>query len=397
MRAWTLRTPGPRDWLSREFANFLASVGGALLAGAALATVATWLIPGLAPEWQLAIGAGVGALGLLAAARSLVPALGETGANVLVIGRGDLAAKLCLDLLERQPTRRFDGTFDLGPADAGAAPARLDAAGLRNLVQRERITRIVVAEPDSAARAEVTAALLECRLLGVEVEDAVELYQRMHGKLWLEALDPGRLVFSRGFRLTPAYLRVKRLLDVVCALLLLIAAFPLMAAIALAVRLGSPGPVLFRQERVGQFGRSFTLLKFRSMRADAEAATGPTWARENDDRATPLGGVLRRFHLDELPQAINVLRGDLSFVGPRPERACFVEMLRGKLPFYDLRHYIKPGVTGWAQVRYPYAGSVEDSYEKLQYDLWYAQNVSLGLDLRILFATAASLFGGRGR
>jgi exopolysaccharide biosynthesis polyprenyl glycosylphosphotransferase len=314
-----------------------------------------------------------------------------------VLGRGDLAAKLCLDLLERQPTRRFDGTFDLGPADDGAAPARFDAAGLRDLVRRERITRIVVAEPDSAARAGVTAALLECRLLGVEVEDAVELYQRMHGKLWLEALDPGRLVFSRGFRLTPSYLRVKRLLDVVCALLLLIAAFPLLAAIALAVRLGSPGPVLFRQERVGQFGRTFTLLKFRSMRADAEAATGPTWARENDDRATPLGGLLRRFHLDELPQAINVLRGDLSFVGPRPERACFVEMLRGKLPFYDLRHYIKPGVTGWAQVRYPYAGSVEDSYEKLQYDLWYAQNVSLGLDLRILFATAASLFGGRGR
>jgi exopolysaccharide biosynthesis polyprenyl glycosylphosphotransferase len=316
--------------------------------------------------------------------RALWPAAGEPRrrpGGVLVVGRGDLAAKLCLDLLDRAPAQ---------------VVGAIEPGELRRRVREDGIERIVVAEPDGEARKEILDALLECRLLGVAVEDAAELYQRRHRKLWLEALDPGRLVFARGFRITPGYLRAKRALDLLCAVGLLIVAAPLLALIALAVKLGSPGPVLFRQERVGQFGRTFTLLKFRSMRADAEAA-GPTWARENDDRVTPLGRFLRRTHLDELPQAINVLRGDLSFVGPRPERPCFVAMLEREVPFYGLRHYVKPGITGWAQVCYPYADSIEESYEKLQYDLWYAQNASLGLDLGILVRTALSVLGGGGR
>jgi exopolysaccharide biosynthesis polyprenyl glycosylphosphotransferase len=272
----------------------------------------------------------------------------------------------------------------------------VDAAHLRQLVQQQNVTRIVVAEPRAEARDELTSALLECRLLGVEVEDAVELYQKLHGKLWLEALEPGRLVFSEGFRITPSYVRLKRLLDVVCAIALLVLAAPLWALIAVLIKLESRGPVLFRQERVGQFGRDFVLFKFRSMREDAEAG-GPIWARQNDDRATRVGRLLRRLHLDEIPQALNVLRGDLSFVGPRPERPCFVKVLRRQIGYYDLRLYMKPGITGWAQVCYPYADSIEDSYEKLQYDLYYARRVSLGLDVRILFRTAMHVLRARGR
>ena len=169
-----------------------------------------------------------------------------------------------------------------------------------------------------------------------------------------------------------------------------------MAALALVIRLESPGPVLFRQERVGQHGQPFTLYKFRSMVENAESQ-GARWAQKNDARVTRIGAFLRRSHLDELPQVWNVLRGDLSFVGPRPERQCFVDVLREQIPFYDLRHYVKPGVTGWAQVCYPYAASVEDSYEKLQYDLYYAKHVSLALDASILIRTAMHMLSGRGR
>ncbi|HEX6200551.1 MAG TPA: exopolysaccharide biosynthesis polyprenyl glycosylphosphotransferase, partial [Thermoanaerobaculia bacterium] len=233
-------------------------------------------------------------------------------------------------------------------------------------------------------------------LLGVRVEDALELYQRLHGKIWLEAMDPGRLAFAEGFRITPSYRLVKRVVDMLCAFALLALAAPVMAVVALAIKLESPGPVLFRQERVGQFGKTFILLKFRSMREDAEK-DGPAWASKNDSRVTRIGGFLRKSHLDELPQAINVLRGDLSFVGPRPERPCFVAMLREKIPFFDLRLYVKPGITGWAQVRYPYCDSVQDSYEKLQYDLYYARKASPLLDLEILARTAAVMVTGRGR
>jgi exopolysaccharide biosynthesis polyprenyl glycosylphosphotransferase len=313
---------------------------------------------------------------------------------VLIVGREDLAAKLLVGLGGRHQRGVLNAATALEPRDAGIA---LDPVQLKQLVQQQRISRIVVVEPDVEAREEITAALLECRLMGVQVEDAIEMYQRLHGKLWLEALDPGRLIFSKGFQITPAYLSVKRFLDITCAIALLLLAAPLMALIALAIRLESRGNVLFRQERVGQFGRTFTLYKFRSMRQDAEDATGPTWARKDDDRVTRIGRILRRFHLDEIPQAINVLRGDLSFVGPRPERPCFVEALKRRIDYYDLRLYVKPGITGWAQVWQPYADSIEDSYEKLEYDLYYVHNVSVRLDLGILLRTATVVLCGRGR
>jgi exopolysaccharide biosynthesis polyprenyl glycosylphosphotransferase len=385
-----------RDWRPLIARTLKASAAGALIAWGTFL-----LVPDLSPGYAAPVAVAALSAALLLAVRALLPRLfsrRDLLDGVLIVGRGDLAAKLCLDLLDGDGgAERSVRVAELGAAGRERRGSPLDAAELRRLVEAEGISRIVVVEPDAEARKRMNPALLECRLLGVRVEDAAELYQRRHGKLWLEALDPGRLVFADGFRITPSYLKVKRALDLVCAVLLLLVAAPVMALIALLVRLESPGPVLYRQERVGQFGRPFQLLKFRSMRADAERASGPAWARENDERVTRVGRILRRFHLDELPQAWNALAGDLSFVGPRPERPCFVELLRERIPFYDLRHFVKPGITGWAQVRGPYASSIEDSYEKLEYDLAYAKNLSLGLDLEILARTAWKLVRGSGR
>jgi exopolysaccharide biosynthesis polyprenyl glycosylphosphotransferase len=384
----------PRLLLARDGGRFVQRALAACAAGVVAAALAFVFLPALSPGFGALLAIGLGSALLLIAVRTVLPRVlgkGDLLAGVLVVGRGDLAAKICLDLLQGQQVERFAGVLDVG----GRGGSILAPGRLQEIVRRERISRIIVAEPDEGARRDIATALLECRLLGVEVADAVEVYERRHGKLWLEALDPGRLVFADGFHLTRGYLRVKRLLDLVCALAVLVLAAPVWLVVALAVKLSSPGPVLFRQQRVGQFGHPFTLFKFRSMRVDAEA-DGPRWARENDGRATRVGRVLRRFHLDELPQVLNVLRDELSFVGPRPERPCFVEVLRERIALYDLRHYVKPGITGWAQVCYPYADSIEDSYEKLQYDLSYAQRVSLGLDCKILLRTAAKLLGGGG-
>ena len=173
--------------------------------------------------------------------------------------------------------------------------------------------------------------------------------------------------------------------------------FPLLALVALAIKLTSPGPVLFRQVRVGLYGKHFTVYKFRSMRPDAELETGPVWTQENDDRVTASGRILRAFRLDELPQLINVLRGEMSLVGPRPERPYFVDRLSKEIPFFDLRHYVKPGITGWAQVMYRYGDCVEDACEKLQYDFYYAKHWSFGCDLGILLWTVRIVLFGRGR
>lgn len=411
IKAWAYRNPSPPAFLAAAgFAPLLAVVVG----GLGLGGLALLAFPDLSPGSGPAAVVGLGTATLLLAARSVLALVVEPRTRrdaILLLGREDLASQLGKDLLDEGRTQVFGWKGASDPpaaanADAhgngngqgnGGPPAMtLDPVQLKNLVRQESISRIVVLESDLEAREELASALLECRLLGVRVEDAVELYQRLHGKIWLEALDPGRLAFAEGFRITPSYRFLKRVVDMTCALALLVLAAPVMAVVALAIKLESPGPVLFRQERVGQFGKTFTLLKFRSMRQDAEK-DGPAWASKNDSRVTRIGGFLRKSHLDELPQVINVFRGDLSFVGPRPERPCFVEMLRQEIPFFDLRLYVKPGITGWAQVRYPYCDSVKDSYEKLQYDLYYARKASPLLDLEILARTAAVMVAGRGR
>jgi exopolysaccharide biosynthesis polyprenyl glycosylphosphotransferase len=221
----------------------------------------------------------------------------------------------------------------------------------------------------------------------VIVEEGEALFERVTGKIAVEAMRPSYLIFNKGFVLGAAAELAKRALDIALGIVGLVLATPLMLATAIIVRLDSPGPVLFRQERCGRHGRSFTLLKFRSMRADAEKASGPVWATEGDPRITRCGRFLRKSRLDELPQLFNVLGGSMSLVGPRPERPVFVDELSKQIPYYNQRHIVKPGVTGWAQISYPYGSTVEDALQKLQFDLFYIKNFSLLFDLSILFTT----------
>jgi len=268
---------------------------------------------------------------------------------------------------------------------------------LATLVMQYGMSGSVVAESDLQASHELATALLDCRLRGMESVHPVDSYEKFRGRIHTELPPQEWMSYTDSFSPSKLYLRVKSVLDFIGALLLFMIAAPIMAAVALAIKLTSPGPVLFRQVRVGQDGREFVLYKFRSMPKDAEAKTGPVWSGDGDSRATPVGHFLRRFHLDELPQVFNVLRGEMSLVGPRPERPCFVSFLRRLIPDYNLRHSVKPGITGLAQVFYPYGASVEDAREKLRYELYYARHISLGLDLRALAKTINVVLAGRGQ
>jgi sugar transferase (PEP-CTERM system associated) len=229
--------------------------------------------------------------------------------------------------------------------------------------------------------------LLECKLTGVRVIDYVEFCERETGRVDLEALQPSWFILSDGFRVGPVTAFVKRTFDLTISLIILLAFLPVMVLAAIAIKLESRGPILFRQERVGLRGRNFTLLKFRSMRVDAEREGAPQWAQRNDPRITRVGAFIRLVRIDELPQLWNVFRGDMSFVGPRPERPFFVERLAKSMPFYNERHAIRPGITGWAQVNYSYGASVEDARQKLSYDLYYLKNRDLFLDFVTLIQT----------
>jgi sugar transferase (PEP-CTERM system associated) len=238
--------------------------------------------------------------------------------------------------------------------------------------------------------------ILGCKLSGIEIVDALSFYEQITGKLLVEKMHPSWFIFSNGSRVTPFTRFTKRVFDLFFATVGLILIAPVIPFIALAVKLDSPGPVFFRQMRVGKGEKNFVLYKFRTMCKDAEKGTGAVWARENDPRVTRIGKFLRTTRLDEVPQLFNVLRGDMSFVGPRPERPEFVSDLKEKIPYYSNRHYVKPGATGWAQVKYPYGASVEDAEEKLCYDLYYIKNFSLVLDFMIILETVKVVVFGRG-
>src|SRR5262245_8778017 len=300
----------------------------------------------------------------------------------LIIGSEEVARKIYSDVAGKQPPNTV---FIAQYSD------------LNSLRGETSVSGIVVIDKEIQGDADTVHTLMDFRLRGVKVESATESFERLARKLWIEGLSPQSLVFTNGFDASKGYLLCKRIFDVLVAGLLLILTGPLMAIIAALIKLDTPGPAVFSQERVGLHGNKFILHKFRSMRQDAESQTGPTWAKENDDRMTSIGAFLRKCRLDELPQLYNVLKGDMSLIGPRPERPYFVDLLKEKIQYYDLRHYVKPGITGWAQVMYPYGASVEDSYHKLQYDLYYAKNASLGFDLLTLLKTIKVVFDGRGR
>jgi exopolysaccharide biosynthesis polyprenyl glycosylphosphotransferase len=229
----------------------------------------------------------------------------------------------------------------------------------------------------------------------VEIEDAHGFIEKVTGRIHLEHLSPSWLILSDGFRKSPFLYAVKRTLDILVALVALVLTLPVMFVVAIAIWLETGGPVLFRQERSGLKGRSFRIMKFRSMCHKAEEG-GPVWAATDDSRVTRVGRFIRKYRLDELPQIFNVLRGEMSLVGPRPERPHFCEILEKSIPFFELRHTVRPGITGWAQVKYQYGASVEESKTKLEYDFFYIKHMSMVLDLAILFETAKVMIYGRG-
>lgn len=239
--------------------------------------------------------------------------------------------------------------------------------------------------------------LLDLRVKGVRVEEATSWLEKISGRIEVEQLNPSWLIFAEGFRFSNFFRLVRRLVNFSVALVALLLALPLIPFIVLAVKLSSPGPALYRQQRVGRGGKIFYCYKFRTMRKDAEADTGATWALDNDPRITPVGRFLRVSRLDEIPQLWCVFKGDMHFVGPRPERPEFVDWLSREIPYYGVRHMVRPGITGWAQVQYKYGNTLEDAREKLQYDLFYIKNASLGLDLLIMFQTLKIVVLGHGK
>jgi sugar transferase (PEP-CTERM system associated) len=272
-----------------------------------------------------------------------------------------------------------------------------DWSTIHKIVSERKVDRIIVALEERRGRFP-TEDLLNCRMEGISIEEGIAFYEHLTGRLLIERAFPSFLIFSNGFIKTTYHHVVKTAMDLCLALFGLTILLPIMALIALAVKVDSAGPIFYRQERVGKKNKSFILLKFRSMKEDAEKESGPVWAEQEDKRVTRVGKIIRKFRMDEIPQMINILRGEMSFVGPRPERPHFVEHLKREIPFYDKRHAVKPGITGWAQIKYPYGASKNDALEKLKYELYYIKNMSLFLDLLILFQTVKiALFGNGAR
>ena len=313
--------------------------------------------------------------------------------RLLLVGTSPGAVSLARELFDRRQALGVDivGFVDPDPARVGEPvfnPAIIGTIDDISTIVRERnVDRVVVSLADARGKLPMQK-LLDMKLeQGVQFDHLASVYEEYTGKIAIESLRPSWLVFSDGFRKTLALRTAKRALDIVAATAGLIVAAPVLLIVALLVKLTSRGPALYHQMRVGQHGRTFTVHKFRSMRVDAEAQTGAVWAASNDARVTPIGRFLRKSRLDELPQLWNVLSGEMSLVGPRPERPEFVRQLTEQIPYYGQRHVVRPGLTGWAQVRYSYGASTEDALQKLQYDLYYIKNLSISLDLFIIFST----------
>jgi sugar transferase (PEP-CTERM system associated) len=313
--------------------------------------------------------------------------------RLLMVGTSPGAIALARELFDRRQALGVDivGFVDPDPARVGEPlfnPAIIGTIDdIATIVRTRNVDRVVVSLADARGKLPMQK-LLDIKLeQGVQFDHIASVYEEYTGKIAIESLRPSWLVFSSGFRKTAMLRAAKRTLDVLTAAAGLIIATPVLLVVALLVKVTSRGPVLYHQQRVGQHGRIFTVHKFRSMRADAEAKTGAVWAASNDSRVTPIGRLLRKSRLDELPQLWNVLRGEMSFVGPRPERPEFVRQLTEQIPYYGQRHVVRPGLTGWAQVRYSYGASTEDALQKLQYDLYYIKNLSISLDLFIIFST----------
>lgn len=382
--------------------DFLLRLVVSFLFGGVALLVIYYVVP------QTYIGRGVLALALsigfvaVIASRGLVSHLSAATMlkqRVLVYGAGE-KANLINTRLRRKSDRQ---TFNvLGFLPVPNQPVVVDEAHLirseetiSELAERMDIDEIVIA-PDERRGGMPMEQMLVCVQQGVLVTDLSSFFEREAGMVQLSIADPSWLVFSGGFDYSTPRRLTKRFFDLLAASLLLAVSWPAMLLVALAVRLESPGPVLYRQTRVGEHGRHFEMVKFRSMRVDAESDGKAVWAQKNDDRTTRVGKFIRKTRLDELPQLFLVMTGEMSFVGPRPERPQFVEMLNNEVRYYGVRHSVKPGLTGWAQLRYPYGASVRDANEKLKFDLFYVKNHGLLFDLMIMLQTVEVVLFGRG-
>ncbi len=322
------------------------------------------------------------------------------GERVLVVGNGSMSISLVKEIYVRSdlPIRllgvvtepefkdSIPNITQLGPLD-----------DLENIIKQQHPQRIVIALRERRKRLPVEM-LLRARSAGIRIDEAATFYEKLTGRIPVESIYPSTLIYADGFvKQSVMRLVITRVASAIVALCGLLLSAPLMLVTALLIRMESPGPVFYRQERVGKDGKPFDILKFRSMRTDAEHNLTPRWASRNDPRVTRVGSIMRKLRIDELPQFVNILKGEMSFVGPRPERPYFVQLLEGKIPYYDLRHSVRPGVTGWAQVSYPYGATIEDAKNKLEYDLFYVKNISIAFDLAILFETVKTVVLGKGQ
>jgi sugar transferase (PEP-CTERM system associated) len=326
----------------------------------------------------------------------------EPTERLIIVGTSAAAVGLARELFERRQELGVElvGFVDPDPARVGMPLINPGVIGtvsdIPTIAREKRVDRVVVSLADARGKLSMDQ-LLHMKLNdGVRFDHLASLYEEYTGKIAIENLRPSWLIFSEGFRRKRALEATKRGIDISLAFIGLVITMPAMALVAIGMKLFSPGPIFYHQDRVGKDGKIFTIHKFRSMRTDAEAGTGAVWSTVGDPRVTPFGRFLRRTRLDELPQLWNVLRGDMSVVGPRPERPEFVTDLTKEIPFYGQRHAVRPGVTGWAQVRHAYASSVADSMEKLQYDLFYIKHVSIAFDLFIVLETIKTVLVRRG-
>lgn len=328
--------------------------------------------------------------------RSIIKSRG-LASKVLVLGTGNLA-RLMGSIVDGSNHNHILAGYVSCMNEPLLVPAGSilgDERGIIGTAVRERANKIVVSLSERRGTFPFKE-LLVCKFRGIDVIDAPSFYETVTGKLLIENITPSWFIYSNGFKISPATRALKRVFDIALSIFGLLLFAPFFPVIALAIKSTSRGPVFFRQERVGERERTFTLYKFRTMGIDAENGTGAVWATENDPRVTTVGRFLRKSRIDEIPQLFNVLSGEMSMVGPRPERPEFVEKLKEIIPYYSKRHFVKPGVTGWAQIRYPYGASVEDAIEKLRFDLYYIKNISLTLELMIVLETVKVILFGRG-
>lgn len=317
--------------------------------------------------------------------------------DIIILGTGKFASEITKEIETTHDSAhkivRFIGDNEV-TFNPRHVPTLEKVPDMANFCQQHGVAQIILALDDRRKKTP-TRELLECKLNGITVKQGVHFYEGITGKFPVERVDPSEIFFSDGFTFGRGASTIKRILDICLAVFGILISLPITVLSALIIKLESPGPVFYLQERVGKGGQIFKVIKFRSMQQDAEK-DGAVWAMENDTRITRYGNFIRKVRIDELPQLFNVLKGEMSFVGPRPERPVFVEELTEKIPYYAIRHYIKPGITGWAQVCYPYGASVEDSLRKLEYDLYYMKNGSTFMDLMIIFQTIKTVLFKKG-